>query len=1201
MKTKKIKFILIGLNMILHYIPYIILGISLIITFFLWQNSKNNEEKRIKLYFEHKVSQANISIENRMIAYEQMLKAVCGLFINSEEVTRTEFSNYLKTLSIEDNYTGVQGVGYSKIIKPAEKDDHINKIREEGFSDFSIKPAGEREIYTSIIYIEPFTGRNLRVFGYDMYSNPIRRSAMDLACQSGKTFISGKVELLQESDRDKQSGFLMYLPYYKNGFPHNTIQERKKNIAGWIYSPFRMNDLMFGVFGEKLTDLKISIYDEDTSSSKNLMYDSYNTSTDDDFNSRFIKVVNLNIAGRTWIMVAKSLPGIELGVEFDEPLYFLISGILLSIFIFLISNIVISSHKKFEQTSEQNAVRFKYLMEQANTAILVYNMDRQVVEVNDNAVLHFGYSISELLKMRMEELYPSEMTESIISKFELIKSQKSINFETIQLRKDAKHINAEINARLINVGNQNFVLSFVQNISERKIAESELMDSQLWLKSILDSLSSAILIINAETHQIFDANPVAVEMIGDLKENIIGKVCHQYVCPSNVNNCPIVDQKKRIHNTECVLFNVKKESIPIYKTVSTQQFKGKTYLIESIIDISERVQLEKQLIKTRNNFDLFFNTIQDLLFVLDTEGKMLHINNTVCNRLGFKREELIGKSVLEIHPPEYKKETLKIVTKIVKGEIDFCPIPILTKNGVKIPVETRVVQGEWDGKPAIFGVTKDISKLKISEEKFASAFHSGSVIMAISKVDDGTFIEVNEAFINVLGYSQDEIINHTSNELNLFDELQNRQTVNEMFVKNGKVTNIEIIVRKKDNTFLTGLFSADKIMVGDTICWLTSMVDVTELKNALEALRVSENKYRSIFENVQDVFYQTDINGIIIDISPSIEKYSGFSRKDLIGQSVEKVYQSFQEREKLIEMIETKGEVVDYELCLLDKFNNVFITSVNAHFLFDKKGKPYGLEGSLRDITARKNAEVQLQKYAQKLKTVNAEKDKFFSIISHDLRGPLGGICGMLEILVDNSAAFGEEELKQTYRELYKSAKNQSRLLEDLLEWSRIESDRMPFYPKQLKCSYEIEYATELLAASAKSKSITLINKVENDVLLFADSNMLQLVLRNLLTNAIKFSFENSEILIYCAETENDMLLYVQDFGVGIKDENIDKLFKIDVQFSQLGTKKEKGTGLGLVLCKELINKHNGKIWVESKFGMGSRFVLAFPKVKNET
>ncbi len=164
------------------------------------------------------------------------------------------------------------------MLSPAEKNKHIAAIRKEKFSEdvplYSIKPDGKRDTYTSIIYLEPFTGRNLRAFGYDMYSEPVRRSAMEQARDSGKASISGKVRLLQETEQAARAGFLMYLPVSKNSMPHDTVAERRANILGWVYAPFRMNDFMRGIQGERAGELNQEIFDDGEISFQNLMYDS---------------------------------------------------------------------------------------------------------------------------------------------------------------------------------------------------------------------------------------------------------------------------------------------------------------------------------------------------------------------------------------------------------------------------------------------------------------------------------------------------------------------------------------------------------------------------------------------------------------------------------------------------------------------------------------------------------------------------------------------------------------------------------------------------------------------------------------------------------------------------------------------------------------------------------------------------------------
>lgn len=246
-------------------------------------------------------------------------------------------------------------------------------------------------------------------------------------------------------------------------------------------------------------------------------------------------------------------------------------------------------------------------------------------------------------------------------------------------------------------------------------------------------------------------------------------------------------------------------------------------------------QKEKIIHQTRVNYETFFNTIDDFLFVLDEQGNLIHTNTTVTRRLGYTSEELMGKNVLMVHPTERREEAMQIVGEMLAGTSEFCPVPLVTKSGEYIPVETRVKMGRWDGKPAIFGVTKDISAIKLSEEKFSKAFRSNSALMAISAFK-GEFIDVNDSFINTLGYSREEIIGNTSVKLNLFEDTILRDTITENIRQGIPVREVEVRVRTKSGDIRTGLFSADSIYVGKDPCLLTMMVDITERKQTEKAL-----------------------------------------------------------------------------------------------------------------------------------------------------------------------------------------------------------------------------------------------------------------------------------------------------------------------------------------------------------------------------
>ena len=246
---------------------------------------------------------------------------------------------------------------------------------------------------------------------------------------------------------------------------------------------------------------------------------------------------------------------------------------------------------------------------------------------------------------------------------------------------------------------------------------------------------------------------------------------------------------------------------------------------------------EKLLEQTRQNYETFFNTIDDFLWVLDTDGNIVHTNDTVKNRLNYSTEELLNKSVLMVHPPERRNEAGQIVKEMLVGKAEFCPVPVVTKSGKMIPVETRVKSGFWNGAPVIFGISKDISQVQLSEQKFASAFQSNSAIMAISNFTEGQYIDINNAFLETLNYSREEVIGKTNRDLSIFIDENEREEIIQILNKNIPVRKREVLMRTKNGDIKTGLISADSIFIGETRCLLTVTIDISDRKKAEEELK----------------------------------------------------------------------------------------------------------------------------------------------------------------------------------------------------------------------------------------------------------------------------------------------------------------------------------------------------------------------------
>jgi PAS domain S-box-containing protein len=368
---------------------------------------------------------------------------------------------------------------------------------------------------------------------------------------------------------------------------------------------------------------------------------------------------------------------------------------------------------------------------------------------------------------------------------------------------------------------------------------------------------------------------------------------------------------------------------------------------------------ENILEQTRQNFETFFNTIDDFLFIIDQEGNIIHTNNTVNNRLGFTKEELFDRSILSVHPPERREEAGRIVGEMLAGTAEYCPVPITTKSGQQIPVETRVKPGFWDGKPVIFGVTKDVSKIRLSEEKFSKAFQSNSSLMVISGFADKVFIDVNDMFLQTLGYSRDEIIGKTLSDFGFYADADVREALFEKLRMKIPVREIETRIFTKSGTIITGLFSADYLTIGNELCVLGVMVDITERKLAENEMIRQSGLITSLFDSIPDMIFFKDTKGYYLGCNPPFTEFVGKSRKDIIGKTD---YDLFDK--------ETADAFIYADRCTMAERNitlvEEWITYPDGHtVLVDTLKTPYsGSDGSLigmlgisRDITDRKRNE----------------------------------------------------------------------------------------------------------------------------------------------------------------------------------------------------------------------------------------------------
>ena len=282
-----------------------ILGIGLLGSVYVSLQVKQDTENDAVRQFAYACDQVTLKIQERLGAYALILRGGSGIFSASDAVSRREWRAYVEALQAAKGVPGVQGIGFAQVIPPDQLSTHIARIRAEGFPEYTVRPPGERTLYTSIIYLEPFRDRNLRAFGFDMFSEPVRRAAMEQARDSGEAALSGKVELVQETGKDVQAGTLMYVPVYRNGAAANTVDQKRAALIGWTYSPYRMNDLMGGILAnwtsQQGREVGLHIYDGNQAIPQALLFDSKPAVTPA-LQSIFYQTRTINFNGRQWLL-----------------------------------------------------------------------------------------------------------------------------------------------------------------------------------------------------------------------------------------------------------------------------------------------------------------------------------------------------------------------------------------------------------------------------------------------------------------------------------------------------------------------------------------------------------------------------------------------------------------------------------------------------------------------------------------------------------------------------------------------------------------------------------------------------------------------------------------------------------------------------------------------------------------------------------
>jgi PAS domain S-box-containing protein len=748
--------------------------------------------------------------------------------------------------------------------------------------------------------------------------------------------------------------------------------------------------------------------------------------------------------------------------------------------------------------------------------------------------------------------------------------------------------------------------------TEEKKAEETLRASENYLEEILNSIFTGVIVVDEKTHEIVDANPNALETIGASKEHVIGKVCHRFICPAEKGKCPISDLGQTVDRSERVLLRANGERVSILKTVTTTTWRGRKYLVESFLDITERKKAEEALRESEEKYRTQFEEALDAIFVADAEtGIIIDCNRAASELVGREKSELVGKHQRILHPPEEIEEefsrTYKQHLKEKEGQV--LETQVITKRGEIKDVAIKANVIELRGKKLIQGVFRDITERKKIEAEVA--YERDLLHVLMDNIPDtiyfkdvaSHFTRINRAQALCLR-AKDPVEAIGKTDFDYYaEEFAREAYVDEQRILKTRKPLVEKVEKVKWNDGKSRWVSATKVPIIDKDGRITGLVgisrDVTEIKEMEEKLRQysehleelvqkrteelleSEKRYSVLVEEASDgVAILQD--GKIVFTNKEGTEITGYSKDELIGLPFEKlVSEEYKQLTKERYERRLRGEIIpsQYEIELIAETGNQVPVELSATCI-QYQGRPADLI-IVRDISERKRMEEERLRL-EKLATVG----ELATMVGHDLRNPLQSIENAIYYLKNECAPKLPVSIPQKAKEMFQvisdSVDYADKIIRDLQDFSAIKTPRL----EKTDINAMIK---ETLSRVHIPNNIELHTELSYLPEIKVDKDLIKRVFLNLTTNGIQAMEKGGTLTVVTKKTEGFVEVSFRDTGVGISKEDMKKLF------TPFFTTKAKGMGIGLSICKKFVESHGGSIEVESEVGKGTAFTVKLP------
>lgn len=878
--------------------------------------------------------------------------------------------------------------------------------------------------------------------------------------------------------------------------------------------------------------------------------------------------------------------------------------------------LIIEDLKVIHRTQKQFLLRQDFLTnatEFITDLFIVIDSNFLIKFISGNTSLLFSNSTS----YEGSSIFSGVDNETVSALDELIanvKKSKTHSTSTIKIKHDDNYklIEVKFLPQLDNKKEVNFIyLSFRElSSSELKISQTKNESFRTELYSKLNDSAGMALFVIDNTDKITWWNENFETIFGYKKSEIENVKVGSIIIELDKTRLEKIRNVLTSETSHRVFINHKKDEDKFLELIFTLDEDAERNLNVLCTDITKLIRTENQLNSIIKNIAQLSEDAEYFFCRTDETGNIIDVNNKFCEVFNYTAEELRQKRIYELIDQNYFESNI-FDLRTATDELPLKIILPFKSSGNKLFNLNLIVFPAIESSNSIqFDCYLRYSESHSAKTKEAELFHS---ILAASNDGictgyDGKIIFANTAFAEIFNFSSGEELK----DKDILDLVSSEDTLKvaeyfRMLERNKAIapTRFNFLGKKNDGSEFYAEISSGTFSFDEKVYTVMVIRDVSERIRAQKAIRESEEKYRNITENIDDFLFtferlKTTLRPVFC--TASVQKITGYTQSDFLTDAklFFKIihpddFQIF--KPKLINLLKSRIQNSgEFEFRIINKHGNIVWVRTKLNLVRIGAGKIQKIFGLVSDVTFRKRAEEELKKSTQNLIKLNETKDRFISIISHDLRTPFSSILGFTDLLI-NDKDLSDDEKRQYIQYIQESSHSMLALVNSLLDWTRLQTGRIKFDPQKLNIAQVINDSLKTLSGISIQKGIEVVNLIKEEKLVFADKSLIIQVFNNLISNAVKFTTTGGYIYISCSLSANPRFIEfsVKDTGVGIKEENLKKLFSIESKFTSEGTAGEKGSGLGLSLVKEIIERHGGSITVSSKFGEGTDFRFTLP------